>query len=246
VIALIIGGTTGIGRELAIYAHEENIATPIITGRSAVTMDDAPVGMCRVNLDLENPGSIDACVRELPQRIDYICWVAGQFLRKPFADTCRDEVDRMLDIHLRGPLVLLQALHANAVRQTRIGRPSKYHLIVVSSAAAWKCRSNQAIYSMVKSAQSHFARSFATELGRDLPGSRVSVAHPGGVNTPTFWRGTVQKLDGFLSPRDVAVAIWGRALSQHDIYDEYHLLRSRGGELRVEAGPMLPILPQVT
>jgi NAD(P)-dependent dehydrogenase (short-subunit alcohol dehydrogenase family) len=121
------------------------------------------------------------------------------------------------------------------------GRP--YHLVVVSSTSAWRVRQGESVYASLCAAKSHFVRQFARELVRDLPGSKVTLVHPGGMNNPHFWSGTGRDTSAFMDADTVASLIYLRAMHQEVAYDEYSIMRDTVGKPKITDGPRQPEEP---
>lgn len=238
--ALILGGTKGLGRALAVEALHREVS-PVVVGRSAVTetvtLDPDLAGAEFRQGDLTLAGSRSGIVKP-DDDFDFVFWVAGIFRRMPFDSLPLADIERMVATHLTGPLAVLEHWHRQAVAATR-----PYRLVVVASTSSWRLREDETLYAALKAAKAHFARNFAWELRRHLPGSQVTLVHPGGMHTEHFWAGTSQDISKFMDPAAVAKIIWGRVVSQEGLFDELQILRTDDGTPKVEFGPRLPETP---
>ncbi|MEY4744165.1 MAG: hypothetical protein RL272_110 [Candidatus Parcubacteria bacterium] len=245
--SLILGGTKGLGRALAIASLARGI-TPVVAGRSAyeARKDPGLAGSVFLSHDLSDLD--DALKPDFPgylKDVRYVFWVAGAFLRKPLTDCTPDEVRKLADIHFLGPVGTIAIIH----RLMKMARPlagspgQPYHLVTIASTSSWRVRDDETVYCALKAAKAHFTRNFARELARDLPGSKTALVNPGGMKTPGFWAGSGQDIGAYMEPDDVARIIWDRSAAQAGPYDEYSLMRNADGSPRVEDGPRTPEQP---
>ncbi|GEM_PF-1219359 len=240
--ALILGGTDGLGRQLALEAAKNSL-WPVVTGRRSVLGDKELREICSaIRLDLSKDKSVNdglAILRHWFQSdVGYVFWNAGVFLRKPMHSVSPDDIDRMINVHLRGPMKFLQGFHKMQERP--------YHLVVIASTSSWRVRVDETLYCALKAAKAAFARNFARELVGDLFKSKVTLVNPGGMKTPNFWEPSGQDISGYMDPKEVAEIIWREVLLQKDRDEPYHevqILRNEDGSPRVEYGPKLPELP---
>lgn len=245
--SLILGGTKGLGRALAIESLARGI-TPIVTGRSAeeASADPALAGAEFRKLDLSDPADVlDGKLYAGLEDAGYVFWVAGAFLRKPLTDCSLQELTDMTELHFVGPVAVLAAIH----RIMKMARPladepgHPYHLVTIASTSSWRMRENETLYCALKAAKAHLTRNFCREMARDLPGSKATLVNPGGLKTPNFWGTTGQSIDKFMEPAEVAAIIWERARAQAKTFDEYQIIRNDDGSPRVEEGARMPESP---
>ncbi len=246
--SLIIGGTKGLGRELAVESLRRNIPT-IVTGRSIheAEADDALENADFARLDLTSPETFIRDLRCDWRDVTHVFWNAGVFLRKPLTDCTPQEIRLMTETHLTGPIAVLAAFH----RLMKASRPladepgQPWHLVTVGSTSSWKVRDNEAVYCALKAAKTHLTRNFARELVRDLPGSKATLVNPGGIRTENFWGGSGQDISGFIEPAVLARLIWDETLAQTAPYAEFQVLRhpTAPGGYFVERGPHAPEMP---
>ena len=245
--SLILGGTKGLGRALAIEALARNI-TPIVAGRSAhaASKDAELAGSVFMSHDLSD--AEDALKPDFAgylKDVTRVFWVAGSFLRKPLTECTTEELDEMTKLHFTGPAATIAIIH----RIMKMARPladdpgQPYHLVTIASSSSWRMRDNETSYCALKAAKAHFTRNFAHEMFRDLPGSKVTLVHPGGLKTPNFWGAAGQDIGGFMEPADVARIIWDRTAGQTSRYDEFAILRNADGSPRIEDGVHAPERP---
>jgi NAD(P)-dependent dehydrogenase (short-subunit alcohol dehydrogenase family) len=167
--------------------------------------------------------------------VDHVFWVAGVPLRKQIQDYKVEDVRRLIDTHLFGPTCAFVGLHAYLAPR---GRP--YHVVTIASTSSWRVRTSETLYCALVAGKAHFARTFAAELARDLPGSRATLVHPGGMRTPHFWQGVDQALDNYMDPDLVAGTIWSEVAAQSEVFEEFAVLRNEDGSSSVVRGAQLP------
>ena len=250
--SLIIGGTRGLGRALAIGSLRRGI-TPIVTGRfrslEQAKIDPELQGAEFHQFDLDYPAMIGSSGLAWGD-ISQVFWVAGIFMRSKVIETATEDIERMISTHLLGPIVTLreivQLMKCGVNWDKTFQPPNKpFHLVTIGSTSSWKVRDNEAIYCALKAAKAHFTRNFARELVAELPGSKVTLVNPGGIKTPDFWQGSGQDISGYIEPSDLAELIWNEVLAQEQPFAEFQVLRhpTAPGEFYVQRGPHTPEQP---
>lgn len=244
--SLILGGTKGLGRALAVKSIRNGFPT-VVVGRSVADLAadlDLKAAEARRG-DLSDPGAY-ADILKGSDRFTHVFWVAGIFMRKPLVDTTPDENLRMAQTHLLGPVETLKAFHRLMLTAEpladRPGRP--YHLVVISSTSSYRVRDDEETYCALQAAKAHFTRNWARRIARDLPGSKVTLICPAGMRTDLF-RGTGQDTSGYMDPAAVADEIWQIVLAQRDPFLQA-VIERKGSEPQVTFGspaPHDPFLP---
>lgn len=236
--AFILGGTRGLGLELARESCRRGI-TPIITGSSISKDGGYPSEAITHKIDLTefseevHRQALRRYITELNPR--FFFWNAGIFLpRNPFYGAKDKDLERMVKVHFEGPLKVLREFH------NFVGRP--YHLITIASTSSYKVRDNESIYCALKSAKAHFTRNFASEMVRDHPGSKVTLIHPSGIKTALF-KHTNTDTSKFMEPADVAKIIWNEIECQEASFKELHIIRRDDAPPVVLLGQRLPETP---
>lgn len=249
--SLILGGTKGLGRALAIESLRRYIR-PIVVGRSAEKLYEDPA-LHGAELFAADLTDIETAYRGIsrglfdsewtpkdlkPQSIAFVVWVAGVFLRKPIVEHSEKDIRQMINTHLTGPVSVLSALS-----ETMKLSHAAYHLITIASTSSWRVRENEALYCALKAAKAHFTRNFVGELVRDLPGSKATLVNPGGLKTPNFWENSGQDISKFMEPDEVARIIWNTVLAQEKPFVEMQIMRNDDGTPNVSYWPHLPEQP---
>src|SRR5580704_12821613 len=180
-IALITGGTSGMGAATAKRFHEEG-ATVIVTGSGPATVEAARKAMPYVEAVVSDAGDNKAAealvnrVKENHGRIDVLFVNAGIARIAPLAAADEAHFDELFRVNVRGPYFLLK--HAVPV-MTDGGS-----IILTSSIGALKGMPGLSVYSATKAALTSFGRTLAAELApRRI---RVNTLSPGPIMTPIF------------------------------------------------------------
>ncbi|AJC16374.1 SDR family NAD(P)-dependent oxidoreductase [Pandoraea sputorum] len=196
-IALITGGSRGLGRASALAAAQHGIDV-ILTYRSqraeadAVVAEIVKLGAKAVALPLDVSESsqfapfaaeVTRVLNEVWKRdtFDFLVNNAGTGLHKPVTETTEDEFDFLVRLHLKGPFFLTQTLLPTIADGGRI--------LNVSSGLARFTFPGASAYAMMKGGIEVFSRYLAKELG--ARGIRANTLAPGAIATD-FNGGTVR------------------------------------------------------
>lgn len=188
-IALITGGSRGLGRNTALHLARKGVDA-IITYRrqeaeaKAVVTEIAGLGASAVALQLDVAKSssfadfasaIKAALATHWQRehFDYLVNNAGIGIHAPFAETTEAQFDELMAIHLKGPFFLTQELLPLIADGGRI--------VNLSSGLARFALPGYAAYGAMKGAIEVLTRYQAKELG--ARGIAVNVVAPGAIET---------------------------------------------------------------
>jgi len=180
--ALITGGTSGIGLETARQFIAEG-ATVAITGRSQSALDAAGQALAgKALLLLSDAGEIPQ-QRELAQRLgqrwprlDVLYINAGDVTHRPLQEWDEQSYQRLMDINLKGPFFLIQAL------LPLLANPSS--VILCGSVSAHIGLPQSSAYVASKAGLLSLARTLSGEL--HARGIRVNGLSPGPTETPAL------------------------------------------------------------
>ena len=206
-IALITGGSRGLGRNAAIKLAEAGTDV-VLTYRSkqaeadAVVAEIARLGRRAVALPLDvgvasSFGAFAEALRaELQKhwqrdRFDYLLNNAGMGIHAAFAETSEAQFDELVNVHLKGPFFLTQTLLPLIADGGRI--------LNVSSGLARFSLPGYAAYATMKGGIEVLTRYMAKELG--ARGIAVNTLAPGAIETD-FGGGAVrdnQQLNAFVA-----------------------------------------------
>jgi len=188
-IALVTGGSRGLGKNMAQHLAQKGINV-VLTYNSKKDEADAVVaeleqaGVKAVTLQL-NAGdtkSFDGFVAELKEtlsarfgadKIDFLVNNAGFGLHKAFAETTEEEFDNIINIHFKGVFFLTQKL-LNVINDGG-------SIVNISSGLARFSMVGTSAYGAAKGAIETLSRYMAKELGPR--GIAVNVVAPGAIAT---------------------------------------------------------------
>lgn len=177
-LALITGGTTGIGLAAAKLFHAEG-ARVFVTGRSAATLAQARDELRGIAEVLESDASdVKATERLVAQvaahgPIDIAFLNAGILHKSPLGELDEDSFDRVFSTNVKGPLFAIRALAPVMPRGGSI--------VLNASIAAHTGVPGSSLYSSSKAALTAIGRVAAAELAPR--GIRVNILSPGPTAT---------------------------------------------------------------
>ncbi|MGO7091620.1 SDR family oxidoreductase [Rhizobium leguminosarum] len=180
--ALITGGTSGIGLETARQFIAEG-ARVVVTGSSAASVEAARAefgGKATViQADAGNAvgqKAVADSVREIFGTLDILFVNAGVAEFGPLEQWSEAAFDKSVDINVKGPFFLIQALLPIFSKQAAI--------VLNTSINAHIGMPNSSVYSLTKGALLTLAKTLSGELiGR---GIRVNAVSPGPISTPLY------------------------------------------------------------
>jgi 3-oxoacyl-[acyl-carrier protein] reductase len=184
-VALITGGSRGIGRATALafakeganiaFCHLDDGPKADETAAEIVTLGARAL---HKSVDVADIAATRAFAAEVAQAlgpIDILFNNAGMNIRKPFPDYTEAEFDRLMAVHVKGMFFMAQAVYPAMVAR---GRGC---IINVASQRALKGAVNAAPYTAAKAAIIGFTRALSWEA---TPlGVRVNAIAPGPVDT---------------------------------------------------------------
>ena len=232
-IALITGGSRGLGRDRAVKLAAQGTDV-ILTYRSrrdeadavVVAIEAAGRRAVALQLDVGDSKRFDAFVARVTdalrthwqrERFDYLVNNAGVGVHAAFADIDEAQFDLLMNVHLKGPFFLTQKLLPLIADGGRI--------LNVSSGLARFALPGYSAYAAMKGAIEVLTRYQAKELG--ARGIAVNVLAPGAIETD-FGGGAVRdnaQLNGFVA----ANTALGRAGLPEDIGAAAAALLGPGG-----------------
>jgi NAD(P)-dependent dehydrogenase (short-subunit alcohol dehydrogenase family) len=180
-IALITGGTTGIGLASAQLFIKEG-AKVIVTGRNPETLDQARTilgsGADVIAADTSDLKAVEQLFKTIAERykkIDALFVNAGVAKFAPLAQSTPEFFDEQFNVNVRGAYFTVQ----HAVPLIADGGAILFTASMVTSIA----EPMSSVYSATKAALRSFGRSLAAELA---PRIRVNTVSPGPIETPIF------------------------------------------------------------
>ena len=158
---LITGASSGIGRGVAVACSNMG-AKGIINGRNVSKLQETlslldTEDCSMIPGDLIDAKSLDTLVASLP-KLDGIVHCAGIGQRIPCKDLQMENVDRVMDVNFKAPVML----QAELLRQKKINKAAS--IVFVASIASWSPSIGNAVYSASKGAIVSYANCLALEL----------------------------------------------------------------------------------
>ncbi|MGO7536017.1 SDR family NAD(P)-dependent oxidoreductase [Rhizobium leguminosarum] len=214
--ALVTGGSRGIGAAIALALADKGADVAITYERSfdrAAEVVRAIEGKGRkalaIQADSADPAAVKRSVDEAAQALgglDILVNNAAIALYGAIADVSVEQIDALLDVNVRSPLLASQA----AIPYLQAGG----RVITIGSVGAERIVGDTGtVYFMTKSALHSFTRGLARELGsRDItvnlvqPGSTDTDMNPADGDFADFQRALIP-LGRYGKPEDVAAAV---------------------------------------
>ncbi len=182
-VALVTGGSRGIGRAIAQRLAEDGAAIALTYHHHAEAAEQVAAGIraaggsaVALHAELDRAEDLtplfDAAERELG-RIDIVVANAGTFLFKPIAEVRASDFEQAFAVNARGSLLTL----AEAARRL----PSGGRIIGVSTLLTIQPREGLGLYAASKAAVEQFVKALAREIGPR--GITVNAVSPGPTDT---------------------------------------------------------------
>ncbi|MEO9513606.1 MAG: SDR family oxidoreductase [Flavobacteriaceae bacterium] len=178
-VALVIGGTSGIGNATT-NALLESGATVHIVGRNVDKVADAP-NLIKHTANISNSDEVNTLSSKIDEldNLDYLVNASGIFGPKPFLDHTMEDYNAYLDLN-RGFFFITQSA-AKKMKATNGGS-------IVNVGSMWAKQAVKATpssaYSMQKAGLHSLTQHLAMELADD--NIRVNAVSPAVVNTPVY------------------------------------------------------------
>src|SRR5438552_8123089 len=183
-IALITGGSRGIGAAIAkrLGAEGANVAITYTKGADAAAavvkeIERGGRKALAIQADATEGGAVEAAVEKTVAtfgRLDVLVNNAGTAIPKTFEETTFDEMDRMIDINVRGTLAATQAALKHMQSGGRI-------IMIGSSVGERVVVPGLVAYSATKGAVKMFTQALSREVASR--GITVNNVQPGPIDT---------------------------------------------------------------
>lgn len=195
---IIIGGTHGLGQEIASKLRASGEET-FVVGRS---YDEAEHGDgIKVDLSkVEDAKELAKAVKELGVTANSFYWLSGYGYNGDFAE--QESPENMAAVNFGNVLPAAQQAFKSMLALEEVS-----HFVVVSSTTGYKARADEAVYAGTKHAQVGFTRSLGLEAERLKSNVKVTLFMPGGMQTPFWDDNRPGAFDEFLDPAKVAERI---------------------------------------
>ena len=200
--ALMIGGSTGMGRATAKRLLERGVGVHLVARDreklAAAQTELSPLGSVQTSsVDLYDESAVDDFVESIRASNDpirYLVNAAGYFRPKPFVDHEKEDYDRYHDLN-RSTFFITQAVASNM--KTHGGGA------IVNIGSMWAKQAIKATpssaYSMAKAGLHALTQHLAMELAGD--GIRVNAVSPAVVLTPIY--------GAFIEPSEIEETLQG-------------------------------------
>ena len=182
--ALVTGGSRGIGAAIAkrLAADGARVAITYTKGADAAAsvvkaIEGAGGKAIAIQADATDPAAVDAAIQKTVAslgRLDVLVNNAGTAVPKKFEETTLEELDRVIDLNIRGVFVTTQA----ALKQMNDGG----RIVMIGSCVGERMMTPGLVpYSATKSAMRMFAQGLSREVGDR--GITVNNIQPGPIDT---------------------------------------------------------------
>ena len=185
-VAVITGGSSGIGKATAELFAREGAAVAIVASSSRDKAKDVAIKIEHEGgkaapfiADVCNVDSISAMVRDVLdtfERIDILVNCAGVYYPTPIGDTIEQDYDKVVDVNLKGTFFCINAI-APLLKKQGGGK-----IINLASASAYVPSRSYSVYAAVKAGVIMLTRALALELGPHQ--INVNAIAPGNTATP--------------------------------------------------------------
>ena len=159
-IILVTGASSGIGRGVAVTCSKMG-ANVIINGRNEQRLQETKALMPGEGMlilgDLTDENKLYSLVDELP-KLDGVVHCAGIGQRVPCKNVTTENVDEVMDVNFKAPVLLMSAL----LQRKKINKGAS--IVFVASVATWSPSYGNAVYSASKGAVVSYANCLALEL----------------------------------------------------------------------------------
>ena len=178
-VALIIGGTSGIGLA-TVNTLLEGGATVHIVGRNVNKVEDVDL-LVKHRADIKNAGDVQQLINDIEglENLDYLVNASGIFAPKPFLEHTIEDYDGYQDLN-RGFFFITQTA-AKKMKATNGGA-------IVNVGSMWAKQAVKATPSSAYSMQKAGLHSLTQHLAMELADAniRVNAVSPAVVNTPVY------------------------------------------------------------
>ncbi len=178
--ALITGASGGIGKSTALTLAKKRWNLYLHYHSDRESIDDLLTEIKRtgveaipIQADLAQPHQVQKVIDSI-FRIDAIVYSSGVAGWGLFQDQSEEEMDQMINIHVKSPMMLIQGLLPKLMK-------NKGSIVIVSSIWGQIGGACEVVYSTVKGAQLSFVKALAKETA--LNGVRINAVAPGAVAT---------------------------------------------------------------
>ena len=184
-VAAVIGGASGIGEAVTIGCAQHGARTVCLdvkaeAAQAVAARASAAGAPCEWGmLDIRDPAAVERVFVDVQARLgslDIVICTPSINVRKPILQYTSDELERVLDLNIKGNFNVLQAAGRLMTAQRRGS------IVLFSSIRSQVVEPGQAVYAATKAGILQMARTAAAEFGPY--GVRVNAVGPGVIETP--------------------------------------------------------------
>ena len=184
-VALVTGGSRGIGRAICLRLAQEGgkvAVVDILEEEAKKTADDIKAAggqALTVKTDVTQLDQVRACIQQINQTwgpIDILVNNAGWDKIEPFVESQPETWEKVIAINLKGPIHFCHAVIPQMIER------GSGKIVSISSDAGRVGSTGEAVYSACKAGIIGFSKTLARELARSKV--NVNVVCPGPTETP--------------------------------------------------------------
>ena len=184
-VAIVFGGTSGIGLATARRFHDEGASVVVASRREhePVVSIGERVSFCRA--DVTNRDEVEEALRfcsDRHGRLDVVVNSAGLIVVAPTMNLTPRHWQRTIDVNLNGVFNVCQAAVPHLRTTIALGLAAQTAMVNVLSVDAVAADYGMAAYNAGKAGALNFTRSIAMELASE--GIRCNAVSPGAIDTP--------------------------------------------------------------
>lgn len=202
--ALVAGASEGLGAAFARALASRGMSLLLLARREGVLAELASEIRAKYHVEVRTlavdlagdglAGAVEALAREL--EVGVVVYNAGHSVMGPFTETPLDELLKVVDVNVRGPLRVVRTLAPAMVAR---GRGA---VVLMSSIAGMQGAPTLATYAATKAFNTVLGESLWAELGPR--GVEVLVSCAGAIRTPNYQKLLRTEAPGTLDASDVA------------------------------------------
>lgn len=167
-VAVVTGGSSGMGLAIARRLRAQGIEVCIFD------IQAPPDDFLYFHVDIRNDGEIRNAMENIP-KIDILVNNAGVYFEKYLEDTTNEELDRMVDINIKGTYLVTR----NAIEKIKQTQGS---IVIIASCLGMVPELTSPLYCTTKAGLIMLTKCLAQQYA-DC-GVRVNCVLPGPINTP--------------------------------------------------------------
>ena len=171
-VALVTGGSSGMG--LAISRKLKQSGMEVIVW----DLQEPPEPFPYFQVDIRSDGQIQAALSRIP-RIDILVNNAGVYFEKYLEDTTNEEIDRMVDVNIKGTYLVTRNVFPRI-------RDSRGSIVIIASCLGLVPELTSPLYCATKAGLIMLTKCLAQQYADR--GIRVNCVLPGPIDTPLLRR----------------------------------------------------------